>query len=276
MSAALRRYSQPRGEPRGSTMGARSDKPGSAPIHTQTGQPRDTRFTALRSIAAGLCALSLCPALLGCGSGKTYYQPAVTARGELTLRYENEFQLYAGGQRVATGHRYSGLPHFVRCVPKASSHALTATSDGATGSTLSTLGIAFGVLGLGGFAGLAYYDKDPGLMLGILGAGIGAGVLGVVLAGVSRGFKNSANGHAADAMNYYNDAVGSLGASCDDLVYPPPAGPEPIDAKSGGDDREDMLDDAPAPRNEQDNPKAPEPPPPPPAPDRAGGAVPIR
>ncbi len=212
-----------------------------------------------RFIAAAAIAALGTSALPGCGSGLTTYYPHLVARGELTLRYDNEFQLYAAGRQVANGYRYNGLPGFVRCVPTAHEHALAATSDGITGTTLSTLGIVFGVAGLGGLGGLTYYDSNPNLMFGLLGAGLASSVLGVVLAGVSRGYKNSANGHAVDAMNYYNDAVGSLGASCDDLVYPPPAGPAPpaVAAPPGG---------APAADPDDDDATAPPPPPAPPTP----------
>lgn len=201
--------------------------------------------------------------LAGCGSGRTAYYPRVTARGELTLHYDNEFQLWAAGRPVAYGHHYTDLPHFVRCVPEASEHALSARSDGYAGTALSTSGIVLGVAGLGGLGGLAFYDSNPDLMFGLLGAGIASSVLGVVLAGVSRGYKNSANGHAVDAMNYYNDAVGSLGASCDDLVYPAPAGPAPpvVIAEPPG-----AASDPPGAAGPQPTDEAPERPEPPPQP----------
>jgi hypothetical protein len=48
----------------------------------------------------------------------------------------------------------------------------------------------------------------------MLAAGLGGAITGVVLAAIGRHEKNVANGHAVDAMNYYNDAVGSLGGTC--------------------------------------------------------------
>jgi hypothetical protein len=198
--------------------------------------------------------------LLGCGSGRTFYAPQVVARGELTMRYDDGFQVWSGGQPVAFGHHYSDLPEIVRCVPKAYEHAREAKSDGYIGTTLSTMGIVFGVAGLGGLGGLAYYDKNESVMAAFFAAGITSGILGVVLAGISRGYKNSANGHAVDAMNYYNDAVGSWGASCNDLTYPPPAGPEPERS---------------SPANEDEEPDNATPPPPPAAPP-SDGSAPIR
>lgn len=183
--------------------------------------------TRARSAITVTVLASLLAGGAGCTSAMTGYEPRLVARGELTLRYDDGFEFWSGGQRVAQGYHYNGLPEHVRCVPKASEHAIAAGDDGRIGTTLSALGIVFGVGSLGGLGGLAYYDKNETLMAAWLGTGIALGVTGVVLAALSRGYKNSANGHAVDAMNYYNDAVGSLGASCDNLVYPPPVAEEP-------------------------------------------------
>ena len=55
-------------------------------------------------------------------------------------------------------------------------------------------------------------------------AGLGTAALAIVFSGISRIMGNSANGNAVDALNYYNDAVGSIGGNCDN---PPPPMPEP-------------------------------------------------
>jgi hypothetical protein len=47
--------------------------------------------------------------------GTTRYEPQLVARGELTLRYDDQFELSAAGQPVAHGTRYEGLPEFVGC-----------------------------------------------------------------------------------------------------------------------------------------------------------------
>jgi hypothetical protein len=47
--------------------------------------------------------------------------------------------------------------------------------------------------------------------------------LGVVFSSVGAKLRLEADGKAVDAMNYYNDAVGSLGATCNDLRFPPPS-----------------------------------------------------
>ncbi len=160
-------------------------------------------------------------AVTGCATSQ--YAPQVVARGELVLRYDDGFQMWAGGRQVAHGLQYHGLARFVRCVPEAERHARIARRNGEAALALSIIGGVLGGAALAGFYGFA--DKDHEWTW--LGAGIGSAVAGTVFAGFGRLLKNSANGHAVDALDYYNDAVGSLGASCDDLTYPPPAGPAP-------------------------------------------------
>jgi hypothetical protein len=233
-------------------------------VRSRSAKTRAAQARGGRGLAAVLCAAAMSSLLVGCGSGRTFYAPQIVARGELTMRYDDGFQVWSAGQPVAFGHHYSDLPEIVRCVPKAYEHAREARSDGYIGTTLSTMGIIFGIAGLGGLGGLAYYDTNETAMTAFFAAGISSGILGVVLAGISRGYKNSANGHAVDAMNYYNDAVGSWGASCNDLTYPPPAGPEQPKSAPANEDDEDGGDGEPPP------------PPPPPAPPPSDGSVPIR
>ncbi|WP_437925661.1 hypothetical protein WMF37_42500 [Sorangium sp. So ce291] len=177
------------------------------------------------SIALLACVLG--SAHLGCTHGHTSYTPRVVARGELTASYDDGFTLWAGGQKVAESYRYEGLERFVRCVPEAREHARQASQSGRSATTLSTLGVVLGVGSLGGLSGLYFRDKDEAAMGAILGMGVAVAATAVVLGALSRPEKERAHGHALDAMNYYNDSVGSLGATCDDLTYPPPAGPEP-------------------------------------------------
>ena len=175
--------------------------------------------------------LVLGPALAGCGTGFTVYSPKLVAQGELLLRYDNRFEIYTADRPVAEGVRYAGLADFVRCVPDAHRHAKEAEEDGSLGYGLSIAGGASAILGLGGLSGLAFYsDKTKTTTMGaLLGGGIALEVAGLLMAIVSRGYKASANGHAVDALNYYNDAVGSLGGSCDRPVAPVP---EPTTAPS--------------------------------------------
>lgn len=162
--------------------------------------------------------------LLG-GCATTQYQPQLVARGELTLRYDGGFVMQAQGKPVASGLSYRGLDQFVACVPEAHRHARSAQRHGGAAVALSVLGVTFSLASLGSLVGLS----DSNHMWTWLGAGLGAGSIGLTLSALSWREKNQANGHALDAMNHYNDTVGSLGATCQDLRYPPAAGPSPAD-----------------------------------------------
>jgi hypothetical protein len=146
------------------------------------------------------------------GCANTTYTPQVVARGELVLTNHDGLQMHADGKRVARSLQWYGLEHYVRCVPVAKQHAAAAANRGRASLAFSILGGTLGVLALGGLVGLA----DDQHLWAWLGGGVGAGVLGVVFAGSSQLLRNQANGHAIDAMNYYNDAVGSLGQDCGD------------------------------------------------------------
>lgn len=168
----------------------------------------------MKRIAIGLsaCALGL---LAGCGSGLTTYNPQLRAQGELTLRYDNGFSMSAEGKEVASGLSWGGLSDYVECVPKAKKHAESAERAGGAAIALSWIGAGIGVASLGSLGALAIYDKkDPEPALQILLAGLGGAITGVVLAAIGRHERNVANGNAVDAMNYYNDAVGSRGGTC--------------------------------------------------------------
>jgi hypothetical protein len=157
----------------------------------------------------------------GCVS--TQYTPQVVARGELTLQNHGGLKLHAGGRRVARSLSWDGLDRYVGCVTQAREHALSARKNGRAATALSVLGGTFGALALGGF--VAFADQQH--LLEWLAGGAASGILGAIFSGTSQLLRNRANGHAVDSMNYYNDAVGSLGATCDDLRYPPSAGPSP-------------------------------------------------
>jgi hypothetical protein len=193
---------------------------------------RGERARLTRGVAAVLTA-SLAASSVAC-SGATIYQPRLLARGELALQYADGFELYAGGKLVTRGHSYRGLDRFVGCVPEAKHHAEEAQSEGSSATAFSVLGGVLAGVGLASLGGLYFYERDDAMMWGILGAGLGVEALAVTFAAVSRGAKRRAHGNAIDAMNYYNDRVGSLGATCDDLTYPapeseaPPAIPERV------------------------------------------------
>ena len=158
--------------------------------------------------------LALAAAQAGCG-GVTRYIPTSAAPSEIVLRDDNGLELWAGGGRVAEAHRYKGLAPFVGCVPAAYDHARAAERNGARGMVLTYTGVGFAAAGLAGLGGLAFQDKkDETAMIAFFSAGIGAEVVGLVLVAVGRKFKLDAMGHAVDAANFYNDAVGSAGGSC--------------------------------------------------------------
>jgi hypothetical protein len=163
--------------------------------------------------------------LMTVGCATTTYTPRVVARGELTLRYQGGFEMWGGGKQVAHSLLWSGLPEYVRCVPEAHEQAMAAANSGRAAVTLSILGGTLGALAVGGLIGASVDYAPDSHLAAWLGGGVGVATLGTVAAGLGRLFKNRANGHAVDAMNLYNDRVGSLGASCDDLSYPQPAGP---------------------------------------------------
>jgi hypothetical protein len=153
--------------------------------------------------------------LTGCAtSGASGYRPTRAEAGELTLRYDDGFQMWNGPQLVSSGPRYEGLAKFVRCAPKAKDHAETAESWGLTSTVLSSLSIGLAVGGLGGLAGLYFDSKDDKVMAAFLLSGLALEVGAIVLGGTSIAARTQAHGNALDAMNYYNDAVGASGETC--------------------------------------------------------------
>ena len=93
----------------------------------------------------------------------------------------------------------------------AAAHARAAEQNGAAGGPLQITGLVLSIGGLGGLGGLYYLGKNDAAVAGILLGGFGVQLLGLVLVGIGAQAKVNANGHAVDAMNYYNDAVGSRG-----------------------------------------------------------------
>jgi hypothetical protein len=175
-----------------------------------------------------LALLATCVAAVGCA--QTSYAPRVVARGELTLRYHHAaYEMWAGGRQVSRGLPWKGLEPYVACVEPAREHARQAREAGRAVLPLAIVGGSLGILSLGGFVGFA----DTSHEWQWLGGGIAVAGVGVALAATSRLLRNRANGNAVDAMNFYNDSVGALGATCADLSYPapsgdaPPAGPPP-------------------------------------------------
>lgn len=198
-------------------------------LHVSPQAPRNRILTVAVRILGPAVILVAGLAVSGCAG--TLYTPQVTARGEITLRYNHAFEMWAGGQRIASGLEYGGLRNYVRCVPEAEGHAASAQRAGTAAIVLSALGASFGIVSVGGLVGPGV-DPNPDHLSLWLGGGVGVATLGTVMAGLSRLFKNQANGHAVDATNYYNDAAGSFGATCDDLRYPLPVAAAPAPTSS--------------------------------------------
>ena len=169
----------------------------------------------VRKFISTLLLSTMVASIAGCRGGNTKYIPKVVAHSELTLRYNDRVEMYAGKKFLTHAPKFKGLRQHVRCVPEAVEHAEQAQEEGESAMAMSWTGGALGIAGLGGLAGLGYLNKDDTAAGLILGSGVLVGLIGVVLAGIGRSKKNTANGHAVDALNYYNDAVGSLGRSCD-------------------------------------------------------------
>ena len=158
--------------------------------------------------------LVLVVALAGCGSAHTAFRPVRVAPGELTLRYDDGFEIWSGRGLVASGPRYDGLTGFVRCVPDAERHAREAESSGLSASLMSGFSIGFAATGLGGLGGLYWLHKDNTTMAAFLVSGIVLEVGAIALGASSLSAKAEAHGNALDAVNFYNDAVGFQGAGC--------------------------------------------------------------
>jgi hypothetical protein len=150
---------------------------------------------------------------VGC-SATNRYTPELVAPAELVVQYDDGLEIYAGADQVAAAPTYDGLAHFVHCVPDARRLAEDAEDAGSAGLGLSVTSVSLAVLGLGGLAGLAYEGKDEGAMVGLLLGGVVLEVIAVTTGAISLSRRYEANGSALDAVNVYNDAVGSAGGRC--------------------------------------------------------------
>ncbi|HCF60574.1 MAG TPA: hypothetical protein DFS52_21570 [Myxococcales bacterium] len=155
----------------------------------------------------------------GCAAPATTYRPVHAAPTELTVRYGDEFEVWAADAPVARGLRYQGLDEVVRCVPEAKRHAEAASRSGSAAGVLSGFSIGLAVGGLAGLSGFAF--EDDRVTAAFLVSGVVIEALAIVLGGQSLSQKAKANGHALDAVNLYNDAVGYDGRGCGPAVAPP-------------------------------------------------------
>jgi hypothetical protein len=150
----------------------------------------------------------------GCTYAPSIHAPRYARARELVLTYDEGYVLSAGGRPVAKGHGFEGLASFVGCVPGARANAEAAEANGAAVVPLQAVGATLGVGGLGGLSGIAFLGKNGSTAAGLLLGGLGVQLLGLVLVAAGAQAKVNANGHAVDAMNYYNDAAGSRGLGC--------------------------------------------------------------
>lgn len=188
-----------------------------------------TQLTALATTVA------LTTTVIGCGHGATRYTPQLRARGELVLSYDDGFTMEAEGREIASSSSWSGLRDYVECVPKAEDHADSAEYYGSSALGLTYTGAIVGLAGLGGLSGIYFFTDDGGQDYGtgaaVLLGGLALSAIGFIMAAVGKHHKTLASGHALDAMNYYNDAVGSRGGTC---ASPPPDLPEVEPSERGG------------------------------------------
>jgi hypothetical protein len=161
-----------------------------------------------RSLLALVIAAALAPA---CAS--TAYRPR-TLPGELALGYDGKLRIWTGDRSVARAPRFEGLEDFVACVPDARRHAEAARIEGARGSILSSVSIGLAAAGLAGLSGLAFHHRDDRAMAALLIGGVVVEVAAVAVAGSSFSAKVKAQGNAIDAVNFYNDEVGSHSGTC--------------------------------------------------------------
>jgi hypothetical protein len=158
-----------------------------------------------------IVALGVALATAGCASSQ--YQPYRLYGNELVLAQDDGLIVRAGQQNVAREPRWTGLDERVGCVPSAATHARAARRHGRAATALAIAGGILGVASLGSLAGLQLRHSDPAAAGAIVGTGIGLGLIGIGLAAGSRRERILANGHAVDAMNYYNDAA-LVGGRC--------------------------------------------------------------
>lgn len=158
------------------------------------------------------------------------YVPRRLATGELSIRADRlGTEFYTENNRVIASSfsGYVDLEDFVSCVPRATVHARHAKISYIVGSTLTGVTAAFG-LATSLLLGNKMYEHS-----------VWAGVVTAISLGGSLSLRHRALGHAVDAMNYYNDQVGSLGATCREPTY---VTPQPLDSDSDGDGIVDRLD----------------------------------
>ena len=139
--------------------------------------------------------------LAGCGHGTTAYAPVLRAHSELVLSYDDGFTMSAGGREISRGSTWYGLTDFVGRVPDARYHAESAEQAGSAALGLTYTGLIMGFSSLGSLGGLYFLDPPKGepnyaLTGGILAAGLGVSLTGLMLAAIGKHQKTVANRRA--------------------------------------------------------------------------------
>lgn len=155
------------------------------------------------------------------GCAYSFRPPQLLARGEIGVTMSHGMTFVAQGRVLAHSPVFRELPRFVACVPAAHDHAVRARRAGRSARAFAILGATLGMGAMVGFGALA--DRDHAYAY--LGAALGTGVVGLGFSAASFHGRRVAFGHGLDAVNEYNDAVGSLGATCLDLRFAVPSGP---------------------------------------------------
>ncbi|MCC6809055.1 MAG: hypothetical protein IT381_16625 [Deltaproteobacteria bacterium] len=184
-------------------------------------------------------AIAVACALTACVPATTQYVPQIVAQDELTLSYDGRFGVYAGERKLTQGLLYHGLAGHVRCVPLALKHGRAAEEAGARAVAFSVVGGVMG--GLAPLSFISFISPDPTTRAVSLAGGLVSAVIGAVFAGLAYKQKNEANGSAVDAVNFYNDALGSYGGSCAvggvlPIFAPPASAPASLPASAPAND----------------------------------------
>jgi hypothetical protein len=163
---------------------------------------------------ARIVATCLAVSLTACGGYQSQYVRQSAPAGELVWRYDSHLQVTRNGRVVAEGGDWAGLPEVVSCVPRARDWASTATSRHRTGTLLLWAGLIgmLGGLAVGSVVALSDTSSTDNLLGGvaIIGGGL---VFGLATAPTGAYFRGTADARGIDAVNFYNDQVGS-GAAC--------------------------------------------------------------
>lgn len=197
----------------------------------------------MRTIRRPVCATLLIIAILNQGCMATSYQPQALSQDELYLQFRGYqgLEIRTRTRRIAReATSFVGLPHHVRCVPKARQHANAAVRLGVTRHFFTAFAVGSALAGIIHPA-ITFSQplvKDQDVSLDRLFVLYGSGSL-IVLWMRDFFIRPHALGHAVDAVNHYNDARGSIDESCDVQRPGPPSpvsdDPPPQEKNMGAD-----------------------------------------